>query len=412
MTGIVLAMCLASALAPAVENDAAGQVVRMPPIGDHWLFVPDRLLQHSLLFDGDSGEVVGTISSPGALTPKLPLVSRSRGEIYSVDVDYARGTRGARTDYVTVYDAATLDVATDIVLPHPTSSSNTSLHHAALLDGDRFLAIFSHFPATLVMIVDLELRKVVGEVPIAGCAGVYATGPRSFATLCGDGSTYHVGLDAGGRPAATGRSAPFFDVVDDPVSMAGVRDGARWTFVSFAGRVHTIDYAVSTTPDGDAEAAWDPRALPAWFLADEETRAAGWRPGGLQPHALHRASGRLFVLMHEGGSGTHKDASPEIWRFDLEGHTRTARFVIPNLALDFLGPLLGLPSEGFGRTLLDWVVPNEGAHSIAISQDAAPLLFTRNAELGVVGVLDPESGEALRSLGEAGFAGPTLGVLE
>ena len=49
-------------------------------------------------------------------------------------------------------------------------------------------------------------------------------------------------------------------------------------------------------------------------------------------------------------------------------------------------------------------------HPIAISQDASPLLFMRNAGLGAIGVVDPDEGEVVRILGEAGLFGPTLRV--
>jgi methylamine dehydrogenase heavy chain len=374
VAAIGLAWLLVVPASIAVEIDAAGQVAKMPPISDHWVFVPDRLFQHVLVFDGDSGDLVGTIPSPGLITPKLPLVSRARGEIYSVDVDYSRGTRGERTDYVTVYDATTLDVRTDLILP-------------------------SQFPETVVLIVDLETRDVVAATPIAGCAGVYATGPRRLATLCGDGTTVQVSLSAEGSVESVERSERFFDVLEDPVSMVGVRSGTTWLFVSFLGQVHAVDYA-------DAK----PVASPPWPLVSAAEREAGWRPGGLQPHALHAATGRLFVLMHEGEAGSHKDASPEIWAFDVDERSRRARFDVPNLAVEFLGPMFGLASGSFARTILGWVVPNEGAHSLVVSQDASPLLFTRSGDFGVVGVIDPESGDHVRTLVEAGLSGPSLGV--
>lgn len=396
---LALVSLFATSAAPAVEIDPSGQVARMPPISDHWVFVPDRLLQHSFVFDGDSGVLLGTIPSGGTLTPKLPLVSRSRGEIYSVDVDYSRGTRGERTDYVTVYDAETLDVRTDIVLGVPVSESNTSLHHATLLDDDRFLAIFSQFPDTLAIIVDLDARAVVATVPIAGCAGLYATGARHFATLCGDGTTVHVSLAEDGTVGSIERSARFFDVVEDPVSMVGVRSGTMWLFVSFLGQVHTIDFT-SEGPDVRA----------TWSLVSGPEKEAGWRPGGLQPHALHAGTNRLYVLMHEGGPGSHKDASPEVWVFDVESQDRLARFDVPNLAAEFLGPMFGVSPGSLGHSLLGWLVPNEGAHALVVSQDESPLLFTRYSDYGVIAVLDPATGEPVRTLSEAGLTGPALGV--
>jgi methylamine dehydrogenase heavy chain len=395
----ILLWTLAAAVASGFDAERIGNVATLPPIGDHWVWVPDRLLEHSLLYDGDSGKVLGTVDSNASITPKVPLVARTRGEIYSVDIDYARGRRGARTDFVTIYDATTLHVAGEVLLSHPTSESNSSVAHTALLDGDRFLVVFSQFPATLASVVDLEERRVVGEVSIAGCAGLYAAGRLRFATLCGDGSVVMAELDERGALRRTARSERFFDVVEDPVSMAGARHGSKWVFVSFAGFVHGVDFSGTS-----------PRAESPWSLVDDGERGDEWRPGGLQQVTLHQATQQLYVVMHQGGAGTHKDPGPEIWAYDLARRTRVERIQVPNLAADFLGPLLGLESGGLSHRLLSWATPNPGVHAIAVTQDDRPLLFARNADLGVVAVLDPTTGEHLRNLEEAGLAGPTLGV--
>jgi methylamine dehydrogenase heavy chain len=398
---LAVAIGLMGALAPSssAEPEPEKRVDTLASIGDHFVWVPDRLLEHSLMFDGDSGEVMASIDSNNSLTPKPPLRAKSRNEIYSVDIDYSRGRRGVRTDYVTIYDAATLLVVGEIVLPHPTAESNASIAHTALLDGDRFLLAFSQFPNTVVTVVDLESRSIAGEVPIAGCAGVYPVAAMRFATLCGNGSTILIDLAPDGSFEKLTRSEPFFDVVEDPVAMAGSWTGSSWIFVSFAGLVHEVDFSGAV-----------PLPQPPWPLASESERDDGWRPGGLQHVAFHRATKRLYVVMHQGGAGTHKDPGPEIWGYDLDAKNRTQRIETPNLTADFLGPLLGLEAGSLVDRMLHWVTSSPGVHAIVITQDDDPVLFARNAELGVVAVLDPETGEHLRSLEEAGLTGPTLGV--
>ncbi len=54
----------------ATEPIERASVEPLPEIGRHSVWVPDRLLQHSILFDGDSGEALGMIDSPTSLTPK------------------------------------------------------------------------------------------------------------------------------------------------------------------------------------------------------------------------------------------------------------------------------------------------------------------------------------------------------
>jgi methylamine dehydrogenase heavy chain len=386
------------AATPSSDFGEHPSVARLPAPAPHWLWVPDRLLGHSLLFDGDSGDVLGMIDSPGLLTPQAPLVSTERGEIYSVDVGYARGLRGERIDFLTIYDLGTLAYKDEILFPTRAATGNTSIAYSAAI-GPRFLAVFNQFPATSVSILDLDARRFVEEIGISGCSGIYPIDDHRFATLCGDGTAVVIELDANGHKKALIQSAKFFDTIEDPIFTAGGRNDRRWTFVSFGGMVHTIDFA-----------GREPRNLPAWSLLGEQADRSDWRPGGLQLVALHAPTNRFYVVMHEGGPGSHKDAGPEVWAYDLDAQKRIARIEPPALAAVFLGDQLGLARDSFPATLLEWVLPADSVHSITTSQDDTPLLFMRNAELGAVGVIDLETGETLRILGEAGLFGPTLRV--
>jgi methylamine dehydrogenase heavy chain len=333
------------------------------------------------------------------LTPKAPLYSRQRNEVYSVDLAYARGNRGQRTDFITIYDGETLAVRGEIIVPTRVAESNTSQAYAALLDDQRFLAVFNQFPNTSVSIVDLEMRRFVEEIVVTGCSGIYPVAPLRFATLCGDGTVVDVVLDAEGHKQRLTRSPSFFDVVKDPVSISGGRAGTRWTFISFEGVVHTVDFAGDT-----------PTPAAPWPLMSDSERSQHWRSGGLQHVALHGPSGRLYLVMHQGGAGSHKDPGPEIWVYDMDERERVARFETPNLTAAFLSPLMGVAPGSFSERVLHWIVPSAGVHTIAVTQDANPLLFARNAETGAVAVLDAKTGDPLRILTEAGLAGPTLRV--
>lgn len=401
------ATCLLALLAMAVSLPAPSataepmekpSVARLPEVGDHWLWVPDRLLRHSLLYDGDSGRVLGMLDSGSLLTPRTPLLSRSRGEFYVSDTAYSRGSRGERIDFITIHDARTLAYVDEVIVPTRQSESNASIQYAELL-GDRFMAVFNQFPNTSVSIIDLESRTFVEEIIITGCAGIYPVSERRFATLCGDGTSLLVLLDEAGRKLRTTRGPRFFDTIEDPAFMAAGRDGTRWSFVSFLGQAWTLDFA------GDA-----PTLEEEWWLTDEAERKAGWRPGGLQHVAVHGGKQRLYVVMHEGEPGSHKSEGPEIWVYDTSTGKRLDRFGLPNLTAGFLAPQVGVEPGSFGEKVLHWVLPAAGVHAIAVSQDDRPLLFARHAELGAVAVLDALTGETLRILGEAGLAGPSLRV--
>src|SRR5262249_25612060 len=224
-------------------------------------------------------------------------------------------------------------------------------------------------------------------------------GKLALATLCGDGTAALVKLDAEGHGQVAAHTEHFFDPVDDPVSMAGVRWGSRWVFVSFEGQVHVVDFASDP-----------PAAAPAWSLFSQEARGERWRVGGLQYLALHASSGRLYVIVHQGERGSHKAPGPEVWVFDLDKQQRVARFALPNFMAAYAAPQFGVTRGGmFHRMLQSWA-PSDGAHSLAVTQDAAPVLFVRNAEVGVVAVLDARTGEHLRNLEDAGVAGATMVV--
>jgi methylamine dehydrogenase heavy chain len=390
-------------LALAADPAAAGLPVETPSVavlpaepGPHWIWVPDRLLQHSVLFDGDSGEVLGMIDSAASLTPKAPVLAR--GGFYSADIAYSRGLRGERIDFVSIYDAHTLELTGEILLPTRTGQSNASLAYAELL-GERFFAIFNQFPNVSVSIVDLEQERFVGEIGIAGCAGIYPVDAQRFATLCGDGTAALVVLAADGSQEDLFSSERFFDPVVDPVFMAAGRDGARWTFVSFEGHAHTLDFS-----------GFRPQLQGSWSLLDDDDRAAAWRPGGLQHVALHGESERLFVAMHRAEPGSHKQAGEEIWVFDVAKQRRVARLDLPNLVVGFLAPLLEVELDSFLARLLGWVLPTGGVDVLTVSQDDDPVLFVRNSQLGAVAVLDAGTGETRRMLTEVGFTGPTMRV--
>ena len=385
-------------LASGVEPDPRGAIATLPPVGQHWVWVADRIFSHNLLFDGDTGEVLGSISGGSTIAPKPPLYSAERSEFYSVEIDYARGQRGARTDYVTIYDAVTLGVKGEVVLPTRTSESAASLAYSELLDGGRFLATFNQFPETSVSITDLDARRFVGEIGVAGCAGIYPTGTLSFATLCGNGTMMSVQLDEEGGMLSTSMSTPFFDVLEDAVMMRGGRIGQRWIFSSFLGMAHEVDF--SHTP---------PR-VSSWSLVDEGERADGWRPGGRQLLAVHEGSKRLYVIFHQGGPGTHKDPGPEVWVFDLAERKRVNRIQMPNFTAAFVGGSMGMGSGGFTGWLLKSLLDDRGADTIAVSRDDKPLLFARSSDLGAVAVLDARTGVHLRDFSEVGLAGARLEV--
>jgi methylamine dehydrogenase heavy chain len=318
--------------------------------------------------------------------------------VYVVETVYSRGHRGERTDLVTIYDAVTLAVAGEVVIPPRRADNGNGAWIAALLDGDRFLVVLNMDPGSSVSVVDLESRRFAGEIATPGCALVLPTGARSFGQLCGDGTAQAITLDDAGHEAGRTRSARFFDPIHDPLTEKGVRDaGSRWHFASFEGFLHSLDFA------GEQPAAAEP-----WSLFSDAERKQGWRIGGLQHLAFHAQSGRLYSAVHQGEAGSHKEPGPEVWVYDVAQRARVQRIEVANLTAAFLRPRIGIEAGGWADWLLSHLLPNPGTDTLAVTGDAAPLLFAGERESGAVGVYDATTGEHLRDLEETGIGGGLL----
>jgi methylamine dehydrogenase heavy chain len=378
---LLSALCLLLSLAAALPGRAHAElpsdltdrptVLTLPtPPSKHWVWVNDFVFPHmadgmAYLVDGDTGHYLGTLSTGHSFASVL--LPRDGKLIYSPEIYFSRGTRGTRTDVVTIYDASTLKVQGEIGIPAKRSSSMPMLGSAALTDDDRFIVIYNFTPAQSLTVVDTKARSFAGEIETPGCALVFPTGPRSFFSICADGSLLTTTLDDAGKMARQQRSDPLFDVAHDPVTEKPVRLGDTWYFVSFDGRI----VPVKSGPQGPTLGA-------SWWLTTAAQRKAGWRPGGLQQLAIHAGQNRLYAIMHQGGRDTHKDPGKDIWVYDLASHAQVLTIKTPRLS---------------------------GA--IRLSGDAHPLLFSTFIDAPTLDVFDPVSGKLLRSIANVGTS-PTV----
>src|SRR5260370_1675375 len=180
----------------------------------HWVWVNDIVFTHmasgqALLVDGDSGRFLVLLGSTGFSFERIVLV-RGGSLIFSPEIYFSRGTRGVRTDVVTVYDAAHLKPLEEIVIPPKRSSNFPMMANAEVTDDDRFLLIYNFTPAQSVTVVDTQARKFVGEIETAGCGLVYPTGPRSFFSIFADGSLPDSPLDHSCHSTRRQRREPMF----------------------------------------------------------------------------------------------------------------------------------------------------------------------------------------------------------
>lgn len=331
-------------------------VERLPPRSPHWIYVFDEAFDNEIdarvhLFDGDSYRRLGQIDA--GFSPSFNLSPDGNTTVVATTY-FARGSRGTRTDVVEFNDNTTLANTGEVVLPSKRVETAPSLFNVAYSADGHFLYVAYVTPAASFGVLDPAERKVLGEIDTAGCVLVIPSGPSRVSSICESGRLLTVTLDAQGKEASRAVSEPFFDPDRDPVFAQGIRTVRGFAFLSFLGEVHEVDFSGA-----------QPVFAAPWPLVTAAERGR-WRPGAQQVGTIHRALGRLYVPMHQGGEGTHKDGGTEIWVFDLASHKRLGRW----------------PMRAAG------LAPIVAAQ---VSQDAAPILFAATSEADVA-VFDALSG--------------------
>ncbi len=318
-----------------------------------WLnYAGDRIELRNV--GGDGREVKAQLQARDSATL---LVADKRPEVYVADTVWSRGSRGTRTDFITVYDTRTLNAIGEIVLPGGKRALITAQEGMiTFTDDQRMAVVFDFTPSSSVTIVDLVNRKVLGEVEIPGCSLVYPTGTRGFSTLCSSGSLLSVQLDAKGAVAGRSETKAFNPLDTDPLFTASTTVGGVRYFPSLHGRIQPIDMRTDEV-----------KVLPDWPLVTAADAEGQWRPSGWQIVAGDEQK-LLYVLMQLGAhEGTHKDPANEVWVFNTATKTRIKR--------------------------LRLVRPGS---SIALTHGAEPLLLVQAGER--LDVYDSREGALIRSM--------------
>jgi methylamine dehydrogenase heavy chain len=356
-------LCLALALtgsAAAVPPPLPAEhleVAHLPPMNPHWVFIVDEALFNEVdarifVYDGDHHRHLGQIDAgyyPGfAMSPdrKTTAVSATY---------WSRGWHGTRTDVVEFTDNATLAFQGEVVLPAKRMQGPPTPFNLGYSPDQRFVYASNLSPAASFTVVDVAKHEVAAEIDTDGCVLVIPTGPRHVSSLCENGRILTVTLGEDGREAARSLSTPFFNADRDPIFVQGIPTAHDVLFLSFLGDVYPVTFAAGT-----------PRFGATWPLVTPAERGK-WRPGGNQMGAISRTLARLYVPMHVGGEGSHKQGGTEIWVFDTDSHQRVARWPVDH--------------KRFGAVL-----------TAQVTNDAEPLLFatTENATLLV---FDARSGQ-------------------
>ena len=383
--GFASALCLSTLLvspAAAAENrfpqplaeESLPSVAKLPAVWPQsWVTVHD--FHFNAIVDGRLA-VVDTADQVQPLKGLVraaqfanALIAKDRGELYTAETFYTRLTRGERTDVITVWDMATLQPKGEIVLPGGKRQQSVTYPHLfQLTNGGKWALIANFTPAQSVSVVDLEARKVLGEIDLPGCAQIYPTGARGFTSLCADGSLFSVALDANGAAASSKSLPKVQDIDNQPLFGTPAMVGTTAWFVSFHGMIQGFDLSGTVA-----------RPLPgAISVGTADGGAPEWRPGGWQVINAD-ASGKLYVLMSPyGKEGSHKDGGTEVWVVDPAKKARTLRIPLK------------------GQTV-----------AIALTKESTPHLVAAQAS-GEIDIYDAASGAFVRSLGATIAANPIL----
>ena len=165
------------------------------------------------IVDGETGKLEGMFSQ--GYWPNF-AIAPDGSAVYAADTYFEKHTRGKRQDYLVVRDARTLDVLEDILLPNGRLLIVTKKYNFGVTPDGRYGLSYYLAPRTSVSVVDLKLRKYVGELDIPGCALIFPQSPNQFTTLCADGSVETVTFDAQLK-ATVEREKKVFDAQNDPV---------------------------------------------------------------------------------------------------------------------------------------------------------------------------------------------------
>jgi methylamine dehydrogenase heavy chain len=368
----MLGLCAgAQAESPAIPQAEQSDVATLKPLTARRAFLWSGFMNPGIfIVDADKGQMEGYLPksdwSGFAIAPK--------GKAYYVaETLWTHDTRGQRQDMIAVYDGNTLNLQIEIPLPGR-ALMVPKAQAFAVSESGHYGYVYNLSPASSVIVVDLDKRKMSSTVETPGCSLVFPYGESGFGSLCGDGSLSAFGLDAKGHGALK-NSVHFFDVVRDPVFDQVAIDvpSHKVFFVSYLGHIHEATLADQPQVAG----AWSLQAAAGLTEPKDESDEVAWRPGGSQLIAYHGGSGRLFALMHIGEGWTHKQEGAELWVLNAATHALIRRISL-----------------------------KDPAANVAVTGDSTPLVLLtgRGPKLTV---LDPESGNVIRTI-DAVNGGPIM----
>lgn len=318
----------------------------------------------SSIFDAGTGKMVGMINT----SRDSDMAIDPAGKFYYVaETIWSKVNRGTRQDLVSVYDSKTLKLISEIPTPGRLIVGGFTTNFV-LTDDGKTAYDYNFDPASSVNIIDMVKRKFVRAVELPGCAGMIPNPGVGFSSLCADGTIATVAIK--GATQDITRTEPFFDAAADPIFSNTVYDRKKKqvVMVSYTGLIRTASIGGKV----EVSAPFSIQEAGGMKPADVKPLDIAWYPGGMQPVALHRPSGTLWVLMHKGEYWSHKEGAEEIWGVDLATKKLVKRI-----------PVEGEPGN------------------IQITQDDAAMIMV-NSYKGKALVIDSKTGEVKHEIENAG----------
>jgi methylamine dehydrogenase heavy chain len=360
-----LNMTRAQDSAQIVPETEEADVATLPAPAPHWAYLIDGwFVGGTRIVDGDSGKIRGIVHNQALANFAIDPKGRY---YYMAESIWTKGNRGTRQDLLTIYDAATLKLVTDIALPGRLLIGNRIQNLTVSADG-RYAYVYNMDPASSIIVVDLEKRKYLTTVEVPGCGLAIPAPDGTTHSLCSDGSMATVSY--AGKGGKVSRTPVFFSAEHDPIfdnSFVDTTTGKAF-FLTYSGLIY------------DAQLGAKPVIGEPWSLQQAADLPAGvaqpltinWFPGGREPMAFHRESGKAYVLMHMGEFCTQKEPGTELWEVDV-----AARKVLRRLKLE------------------------DAVDNVVVTQGADPLLFL-NTGKGKLYVFDAATFTQKHMLEEVG----------
>ncbi len=292
--------------------------------------------------------------------------SRTRNELYIIETFHERGSRGKRTDVLSIYNKSTLKIEKEIIWPQPNRIMALPERYSMSLSADeKFMYVSNFSPAASFTVVDLDKREIVTEISTPGCVLTYPVGRRGVASICSNGALMNTVVNDDGSVASRQMLEPFFDTVKTPVFEHPIYVGSKMYFPSFHGLLHVFDVSTDVIK---YEGRWD--------MLNPEDKAGNWRPSGLVLNDVDESGLMYTIFQPDGHEGSQTHGGPQVWVFDLKARKRVRVIDVPNWAI-----------------------------SIGVTGGESPLLVAANGEMNL-DVFNAHTGEFIQTLSDFGNVTP------